>query len=73
MLAGFEHFRSLPIDDKLRLLEEMWDDVASCNVPLSIPEGTREEVARRAAESDRDPDALITTEELWRRVDENRG
>ncbi len=73
MLAGFEHFRNLPIADKLRLVEEMWDDIAASGEPLPVPEWIHDEVARRAAESDRDPAALLTTEELWRRVDKNRG
>lgn len=73
MLAGFEHFRNLPIADKLRLVEEMWDDIATSKEPLPVPDWIHEEVARRVAESDRDPGGLLTSEELWRRVDENRG
>jgi putative addiction module component (TIGR02574 family) len=73
MLAGFEHFRQLPIADKLRLVEEMWDDIAASSEPIPVPEWIRTEAERRVAESKRNPSALLTSEEFWRRVDENRG
>jgi putative addiction module component (TIGR02574 family) len=73
MLAGFEHFRDLPIEDKLRLVEEMWDDIFASNELVTLSPSVRDEVMRRAAESDRDPSSLLTEEEVWRRVDEARG
>lgn len=73
MLAGFEHFRDLPIADKLRVVEEMWDDIFASNEPFPFPESVIDEVRRRAEESDRDPSSLLTEEEMWRRVDEARG
>ena len=55
MLAVFEHFRDLPIEDNLRLVEEMWDDIFASNELATLPPSVRDEVKRRAAESDHDP------------------
>jgi putative addiction module component (TIGR02574 family) len=73
MQAEFEYLRQLPIAEKLQLVEDLWDDILESKEPFPIPEWIHDEVARRAAESDRDPSSLLTLEEVWRRVDDNRG
>jgi putative addiction module component (TIGR02574 family) len=73
MLAGFEHFRDLPIADKLRVVEEMWDDIFASNEPIPLHPWQLEEAQRRARELDADPSIAITREEVWKRVDELRG
>jgi putative addiction module component (TIGR02574 family) len=73
MLADFDHLRQLPIADKLRIVEALWDDICESDEPFPISESIHAEVERRCAESKRNPSALLTRDELWRRVDENRG
>lgn len=73
MLAGFEHFRQLPMADKLQLLEEMWNDIAMSGDSVPASEWHRAEAERRVAESKSNPSALLTEDEVWRRVDESRG
>jgi putative addiction module component (TIGR02574 family) len=73
MHADFEHLRQLPIAEKLRIVEALWDDICESQEPIPLHPWQIEEVKRRAAELDANPDLAITEEELWRRVDELRG
>jgi putative addiction module component (TIGR02574 family) len=73
MLADFENLRHLPIADKLRVVEALWDDILQSNEDFPLQEWHRLEVERRLAEVENDPSAIITQEELWRRVDGGRG
>jgi putative addiction module component (TIGR02574 family) len=73
MLAGFEHFHQLSITDKIRLVEEMWEDIAASTASLPISDATLAEAERRWKELEEDPSLAITREEVWRRVDERRG
>jgi putative addiction module component (TIGR02574 family) len=70
MLAGFEHFYELPIADKLKLVEEMWEDIAASSESALISDATLAEAERRWSELEKDPSSAITREEVWRRVDE---
>ncbi len=68
-----EHLRQLPIAEKLRVVEELWDDIAASGEPFPLPEWHREDAERRAAELEADPSIALGREELWRRVDESNG
>ena len=70
MLAGFEHFHDLPIADKLRLVEAMWEDIAASAEEFPGMENHRAEIERRIADYERDPAATLTRAELWRQVDD---
>jgi putative addiction module component (TIGR02574 family) len=63
-----EHFRNMPIEEKLRVVEALWDDIAGSDEPFPLPAWHRDEVLRRSAELDADPASAITREELWTRV-----
>jgi putative addiction module component (TIGR02574 family) len=73
MLAGFEHFHDLSMADKLKLVGEMWDDIFASGEPLPFGEELLAELDRRWQEIEQNPDATISEEELWRRVDQARG
>jgi putative addiction module component (TIGR02574 family) len=68
-----EHLRQLPIREKLRVVEELWDDIAASGEPFPLPEWHREEAARRAAELEADPSIALTREEIWRGVEDTDG
>lgn len=63
-----EHLRGLPIAEKLRLVEDLWDQIAASEEPLPLPAWHREKAERLAAELQSDPSLALTREELWRRV-----
>ena len=73
MTAELEHLRKLPVADKLRIVEELWDDIAASDEPLVVREWHKTEAQTRAAELQANPDLAITREELWKRVDETDG
>jgi putative addiction module component (TIGR02574 family) len=68
-----EHLRKLPIAEKLRVVEELWDDIGQSDESFPLPAWHRAEVDRRAADLDADPAMAIDRDELWRRVDTRNG
>ena len=68
-----EHLRKLPIAEKLRVVEELWDDIGRSEESFPLPTWHRVEADRRAAELDADPSIALSREELWSRVDNRDG
>jgi putative addiction module component (TIGR02574 family) len=68
-----EELRKLPVSEKLRIVEELWDDIGSSDEPLVVRAWHTTEARRRAAELEADPDLAITRDELWKRVDNRDG
>jgi len=62
-------FRDMPVADKLRLVTQLWNDVASSPDPIVLPPEIIHEASRRSAEVADDPSLAIDDDELWRRVD----
>lgn len=62
-----ETLRTLPPEEKLALVTELWDDLAA-SAPLSLPPDELQEMQRRREEMLANPDIAIGREELWRRV-----
>lgn len=69
MSIDISSLRALPVSDKLRVVTELWDDIASSQHPISVPQDVLDEAARRSSELKADPSLSIDDEELWRRVD----
>ena len=67
-----DSIRDLPAAGKLRLVEQIWDDLAGCDAPLPLPDWALSEAARRRDELVNDPSLGLTHEELWRRIDDSR-
>jgi putative addiction module component (TIGR02574 family) len=60
--------RRLPVAEKLQLVTQLWDDIASGERPISVPPDILSEAAKRSDELKADPSIAIDEEELWRRV-----
>jgi putative addiction module component (TIGR02574 family) len=73
MSIELEEFRKLPIADRLRIVEQLWDDIATSDEPFPLQPWHREEAQRRAAELDRNPEIALTREEVWKQVDDRHG
>lgn len=69
MSTELDELKKLPISDKLRIVEELWDDIRNSDEPLGLPKETKKEIQRRAAELETNPESALTREELWQRVD----
>jgi len=64
---------SLPIADKLRIVEELWDGIHESDEPLVLQDWHQKEATRRDSELQANPDLAITREELWKQVGEVDG
>ncbi len=62
-------FRDMPVADKLKLVTQLWDDIASSSEPIVVPPDVIREASCRSAELAENPALAIDDEELWRRVD----
>lgn len=63
------NLRGLPVADKLRIVTQLWDDIAASTDPVVVPHDVLREASRRSAELKADPSVAIDDGELWRRVD----
>ncbi len=69
MSIDVSELRNLPVADKLRIVEALWDDIGASNEPIVLHPWQFEEATRRSAEMKADPSIAIDRDELWRRVD----
>ena len=61
---------ALSIEQRLELISELWDSIPNSLDTLPVPDWHREELDRRLAAADADPDAAIPWEEVKRRLRE---
>jgi putative addiction module component (TIGR02574 family) len=62
----------LSVPERILLLEELWDSIASEPLSVPVPQSHRAELDRRLAEYERDPGRLLTLEDLRQRVEAGR-
>lgn len=68
MSIDLAHLRDLPVADKLRIVAQLWDDIAASPDPVIMPPDILQEASRRSAELQADPSIALDDDELWRRV-----
>lgn len=61
--------RNLPVAEKLRIVTELWDDIAASSKGSAVPPDVLREAVHRSAVLKADPSIAIDDAELWRRVD----
>ena len=54
-----EEIRRLSVDERIRLVQEIWEGIAADTEPLPLTDGERSEIAHRIAEHERDPSTAI--------------
>ena len=69
MSADIANLRRLPVAEKLRIVTQLWDDIAASAESIVVPPDVLKEASRRSAELKADPSIAIDDDELWRRVD----
>lgn len=69
MSTDISHLHTLPVAERLRIIEELWEGITSTTEPIVVPPEVIEEASRRADELHADPSIAIDDDELWRRVD----
>ena len=60
----------LSVEQRLELISELWDSIPDSPDTLPVPDWHREELDRRLAAADANPDAAIPWEEVKRRLRE---
>jgi putative addiction module component (TIGR02574 family) len=69
MPASLEELRELPVAEKLKIVEQLWDDISETEIPAIVQDWHKSESHRRLAELKADPSSALTREELWKQVD----
>lgn len=54
----------LPREERLTLVQEIWDTIAAEQQPIQLNENQRAELARRLAEDDAAPDDVVPWEQV---------
>ena len=60
---------NLPDEVKLRIVFELWDDLAASKAPIDVSGAALAEADRRLQEMLDRPEIAIDDEEMWRRID----
>lgn len=59
---------ALPVSERMRLVEAIWDSISAVPEALPLTQWQREELDRRLAEFESDPDSGATLEEVFARI-----
>ena len=69
MSIDITDLRKLPVAEKLRIVTQLWDDIAASSSTVVVPPDVLREATRRSEELKANPSMAIDDDELWRRVD----
>lgn len=64
--------RNLQVTEKLQLVEQIWDDLATQTTPIPLPAWAVSEAVRRREEMLADPNLGSSHHEVWKRIHEAR-
>jgi putative addiction module component (TIGR02574 family) len=64
--------RDLGPAEKLRLVEQIWDDLATESAAIPLPDWAVREAIRRRDEMLADANIGSTDEEVWKRINDSR-
>jgi putative addiction module component (TIGR02574 family) len=64
--ADFEH---LSVAEKIQLVTQLWDQIASSDQPIALPAATLAVAEQRLDEMISEPTPGITEDEMWRQAD----
>ena len=59
---------TLPVAERVRLVEAVWDSISAVPEALPLTQWQKEELERRLAEFEADPDAGSSLEEVFARI-----
>ncbi len=59
---------ALPVSERVRLVEAIWDSISAVPEALPLTQWQKDELDRRLAEFEADPDSGATLEEVFARI-----
>lgn len=62
----------LSVAEKILLLEDLWDSIASDESSVPVPQSHRDELDRRLAQYEKDPGRLLTLDDLRAKIEARR-
>lgn len=68
MSSSTESIFDLSLSEKIQLVEDLWDDIASTPEAVPVHEWQKEELARRKQNLQNSPASALSWEEIQRRV-----
>ena len=68
-----DEIQRLSVDERICLIELIWDTVEADLAPAELTDAQRSEVARRIADHERDPSTAIPAEQVFRELRERFG
>jgi putative addiction module component (TIGR02574 family) len=68
-----EEIRRLSVDERIRLIQEIWDGIAADTDPSPLTNAQQAEIDRRIASYRRDPSRVIPAEEVFEQLRERFG
>lgn len=68
MDANFAPLFELSVPQRLQLVEDLWDSIAAVPESVPVPDWQKEELDRREAEHRKNPDAVLSWEEVKERM-----
>jgi len=67
--ADLSEISQLSIPERILLLEDLWDSIASHNADLPVPESHHAELDRRLTRHIRSPGDLLSLEDLQQKIE----
>jgi putative addiction module component (TIGR02574 family) len=71
-VADVPQIGRLSTSEKILLVEELWDSIASDEASVPVPQSHKEELDRRLAAHMSHPGDLLSLEELQKRIERRR-
>lgn len=62
-------YHALSVEERLLLVEDIWDSIAAEQESAPLTEAQREELARRLAKHDADPSRTVNWDEVKQRIE----
>ncbi len=62
----------LPVEDRIELVQRVWDAIADSDTPLELTDAQKAEIRCRSAELDANPDIAVPWEEVKRSLVKRR-
>ena len=69
MSADLGELRALPASEKLRIVEQLWDEIGASDEAVPIQDWHKFEARTRAAELEANPDIALNRDELGQPVE----
>ena len=64
----FSEILKLSVSQKLQLVEDLWDDIATGGEAIPVADWQKEELAKRKANHIENPDSAVSWEEAKKRI-----